>query len=169
MGVCLLIASLLVFVNAVIATGAWTLFAKHATRPRWARASGAVLGAAVGTGLAGPQLRYVFEAMCGYFPNDPMCDGSLPVPVLILYPFTAPFTTGLFAWLLAEIGGGRGIKPLFTLGLTVLGAALGAALIFVPWYFIAAVDHSLPHPIRDILVLSVPALGALIALDRWSR
>jgi hypothetical protein len=164
MRVYLLLVGILIVVNAAVATVAWMLLSRKATRPPFARAGGALLGAAAGAWLAVPELNVVYEQVCVVLPRDLFCNLEFAVPVLFVYPFALPVTTGLSTWLLAEIVGGRGAKPLFALGWTVLGAGVGAALVFVPLFFIPGAEHVLPRPLVEPVTLVVPAVGALLGL-----
>ena len=116
MKACLLIAGVVLLLNCSLAAGAWTLLAKQVPRPWLARAGGALIGAAIGGWVSGPELGYVAARVCEQLRSEVLCNASFLVPVFYLYPFILPATVALSAWLLAEIIGGRGARPLFALG-----------------------------------------------------
>lgn len=158
-----LLFGIVVLVNAAIAAGAWVFLSRVTSKPLLARAAGALVGAAVGTSLAFPQLSLVFEVVCDVLPRERFCDLAFAAPVLYVYPFVLPVMTGLSTWLFAEVVGGRGVRPLFTLGWTVLGSVLAAALVFSPLLFIPGATHVLHGLILGASWI-VPAAGALAAL-----
>jgi len=160
----LLIAGALALVNAAIAAGIWIAFAKHTNRPRFARAIGALLGAATGACSAHPQLHYVFQYLCDRMWRLEFCGEPAGLAMFFIYPFSLPVTTGLATWLLAEVIGGRTSKSLASAGLCLLGAAVGAALVFLPLFFIPGVWHATLRPILEPLQLALPAVGALLVL-----
>jgi len=164
MRVCLFIAGVFVLFNTAVASGAWHLLSRHATRPKFARAAGALAGAAAAAWITRPELNYIFEWTCKHARSDPMCDGTLPLPVLYLYPFALPVTIGLSTWLFAEVIGGRTRRPLFEPLVSVLGALLVSALVFLPLIFVQGLDHMLPRAIVQLVTVGVPASGALLGL-----
>ncbi|XYH94984.1 hypothetical protein ACMHYB_45325 [Sorangium sp. So ce1128] len=160
----LLIAGVLALVNAVIAAGMWSALSKHTNRPRFARTIGSLLGAATGAWSAGPQLEYLFQYLCDGLQRLEFCGEPAGIAIFFIYPFSLPVTTGLATWLLAEIIGGRTSNSPFTGALCVLGAAIGAALVFLPLFFIPGVWHATHRPILDPLELALSAAGALLVL-----
>jgi len=160
----LLIAVVLTFVNALIAGGMWIALSKHTNRPRFARAMGALLGAATGARGASPQLDYVFQYLCDDLRRLEFCGEPAGIAIFFIYPFFLPVTTGLATWLLAEIIGGRTSNSPFTGALCVLGAAIGAALVFLPLFLIPGVWHVIYRPILNPLKIALPAVGALLVL-----
>lgn len=169
MTVCLLIGGVLMLLNGGLATTAWLVLAKRTARARLARAGGALLGVGIGAWAVAPEVSYLTDRTCEYFPLDGMCNASLPVPVFYVYPFALPLTAALSAWLFAELLGGRAKKPLFTLGWTVAGALLGAAAIFLPLFFYPYALDVLSGPLREPALVVVPPLGALLAFAASER
>jgi hypothetical protein len=159
----LLLFGIFALANTAVAAGAWVFLSKVAPRPLLTRAVGALLGAAAGTLLALPELNLVFELVCDVSPRERFCDLAFAAPVLYVFPFVLPVTTGLSTWLGAEVIGGRRVKPLVTLGWTVLGSVLAAALIFPPLFFIPRAMRVL-HGLILGAAWIVPAIGALVAL-----
>jgi hypothetical protein len=158
----LLIACVLALVNTVIAAGIWIALAKRTKRPRFARATGALLGAATGAWGASPQLEYVFRYLCDALQRVDLCGEPAGIAMIFIYPFSLPVTTGLGTWVLAEIIGGRTANSPFTATLCVLGAAIGAALVFLPLFFIPGEWHY--RAVLSPLTIALPVVGALLML-----
>jgi len=164
MTVCLLVAAILILLNAGAVAVAWRFLAKRAARPRLARQAGALLGAAGGAWAAMEELVYLTDRVCSYFQRDTMCNASLPVPALYLFPLALPLTTGLYAWLCAEIIGGRTHKPLFAVGWTFAGALLASAAVFLPLVLAPGFWEVIPSAMREPIMITLPGIGALLAL-----
>jgi len=162
MNVWLLIACVLALANTVIGAGIWVALAKRTKRPRFARATGALLGAAAGAWGASPQLEYVFRYLCDGLQRVDLCGEPAGIAIIFIYPFSLPVTTGLATWVLAEIIGGRTSNSPFTATLCVLGAAIGTALAFLPHFFIPGALHY--RPVLNPLTVVLPVVGALLML-----
>lgn len=122
------------------------------------------MGAAGGAWGAASQVLYVTERVCEHSERDWLCQAALPVPMLYVYPFALPLTTALYAWLFAELVGGRTVKPLRTGAWAVAGAMLATVMVFVPIFFIPGVEGAIPSPMRKPLIVAAPAVGAVLAL-----
>lgn len=80
--------------------------------------------------------------------------------MLFTYPFSLPVLVAASTWLLAEMIGGRSSRPWFSAAVAFGGSFLGAALVFLPYFFISAASKVISYPI----VLGGPIVGVLLAL-----
>ena len=146
--------------DVLVAGAAWRLFSKATPRPRLAGTIGAILGGVAGALVAEPQVAEVTHQL-GYI------EEAAGMKILFAFSFLVPLTTGVTAWLLSELLGGRSDRRFRQLILGVLGAALGAGLVFIPAFFMSPAPAWISYPI----LVSVPAVIAALAVDlsaRWS-
>jgi hypothetical protein len=55
---------------------------------------------------------------------------------MFTYPFAVPLSAAPAVWLGGELSGGRGAHSRRAAVLALLGALLGAAILFVPWFLL---------------------------------
>lgn len=151
--VILVIAVMLDMVNAMVTIVTWRLLPKGPTRPLKARLFGAAIGGVGAALLTKPQLE-VLVAYLGYEKDAAF------LATLFAFPFALPVSVGLGAWLLAEAVGGRSSKLGRPLGMSCLGALLGAALVLAPVYLVSGARHFVP----ETVVIALPIAGALLGL-----
>jgi len=139
--------------DALAATGIWMLFSSAASRPRLARAMGAIVGGVAGALFAEPQVAFVVQRL-GYIQE------AAGMKILFTFPFFLPLTTGLTAWLLSDMLGGRTRRPVRHALLSLIGAALGGALVLVPFFFMSPAPAWLSYPV----LVGVPAVASTLAI-----
>jgi hypothetical protein len=139
--------------EALAVAGVWRLLPGDSPRPLLVRAGGAIAGGPAGALIAEPQVAFIIQKL-GYIQE------AAGMKILFTVPFLLPLTTGLAAWLLSEVLGGRTRKPFRNALSSVIGAALGAGLVFVPWFFMSPAPAWISYPI----LMGVPAAGSTLAI-----
>ena len=154
------IALMLDMCNAMVTVVTWRFLPKKGVqRPLHVRLFGGALGGLGGALLTKPQLE-LLVGFLGYMQEQ------AGMAVLFAFPFALPVSVGLGAWLLAEAVGGRTPKLGRPLGMSCLGALLGAALVFAPLFFVQGASEFFVYQ----LAFALPILGALLGLfldGRW--
>ena len=155
----LVVALILDMCNAMVSIVTWRLLPKGVQRPLNARLFGAALGGVGGALLTKPQLELLVQYL-GFMQE------AAGMAILFAWPFALPVSVGLGAWLLSEAVGGRNAKLGRPLGMSLLGALLGAAVVFVPVFFVRAAGEFFVYQVA----IALPILGAVLGLfldARW--
>jgi hypothetical protein len=140
-------------VDMLVASAAWRLLSKTTPRSRLARAVGAIFGGVAGALVVEPQVAAVTHLL-GYI------EEAAGMKILFTFPFLVPLTTGAASWLVSEVAGGRSGKPLWRLIAAIVGAALGAAAVYIPEFFMSPAPAWISYPV----LVCVPAATATLAV-----
>ena len=149
--------------DVLLAVLAWRLLARSTQRAPLARTAGAIVGGLAGAWLTEPQLGLVVERL-GYWSE------AAGLAFGFMYWFSLPVMTGMGAWLLAELAGGRSAKPWRAALFGCAGALVGTALLFVPIFVTpSALALNVSRDLGQLISLGLTSAGAAAGLALEKR